>query len=763
MQDQPKQKWVAVFGAGITGLTAAHELIERGYGVEVFESEGPSPYDTECTIGGMAATQWVRVEHLARLNVLNAIQGADAVGGARDGTSPPDLTFVPTEPLPQGSVEDILAQMTIPFRKGSAVLDRNAKKILDSFAGQLKGCTLRIEVRGYTDRRDALPFSDPAKNGREKQQDDLQRANAVCAYLAQHGVDKRILEPVNYGLGHRDDWTKSDDDRCYVDFRTLEDWIPGEHGFRFFPAFYRNLRDTMARTPIAEDTEEFIETPWTVEDNVIPTVSQGINPEGGCSYVLPRERIQSVQQMFDVLCNSLAGSRYTFKDLALIQVKLFKYITSCAARRQDYEDLSWWEFVEGERYSEAFRTYLDKIPQNLVAMNAKECDARTYGNIQTQILLGQFTGGSKTDGTLNGPTTLAWLKHWRRYLESQGVIFRNATLTGFENGPQNTVWPRVHVPDDAEGHDEIIVRDYYVVAISLEEIHQLLTAHPEMNEDDFDRIRAMQLGEATCAKPDGVLQHMSGIQYYLLADMKLLRGHIVYPDSEWGLSSIYQTQFWMRKRGWWDGYHGVLSVDISDWHTPSRHLGKSAWECTRTEIAHEVWRQIKATLKEEEKKKLPKYVHYHLDECIAFDRRSGSRKLPSGNDDRMLITLKGRYRQRPGTPGKYAVHCGNLVLAGTYMQTYFRLTTMEAANESARHAVNAILNHDNFRGDHCEIMNPEDCEFGDLKYFVDLDQALHDQGLPHLVDILGLDQVPGSWFNGPPDLTALGLSFLCRA
>ena len=26
-------------------------------------------------------------------------------------------------------------------------------------------------------------------------------------------------------------------------------WLPGEHGFRFFPNFYRHITDTMARTP----------------------------------------------------------------------------------------------------------------------------------------------------------------------------------------------------------------------------------------------------------------------------------------------------------------------------------------------------------------------------------------------------------------------------------------------------------------------------------------------------------------------------------
>ena len=43
--------------------------------------------------------------------------------------------------------------------------------------------------------------------------------------------------------------------------------------------------------------------------------------------------------------------------------------------------------------------------------------------------------------------------------------------------------------------------------------------------------------------------------------------------------------------------------------------------------------------------------------------------------------------------GGYQVHHNSLVFAGTWTKTFTRMTTMEAACESARHAVNAILDH----------------------------------------------------------------------
>src|SRR5262249_37974482 len=43
--------------------------------------------------------------------------------------------------------------------------------------------------------------------------------------------------------------------------------IAGEHGFRFFPGFYRNLRDTMRRTPIFDPVTGTF-TPRTALDNL---------------------------------------------------------------------------------------------------------------------------------------------------------------------------------------------------------------------------------------------------------------------------------------------------------------------------------------------------------------------------------------------------------------------------------------------------------------------------------------------------------------
>ena len=53
---------VTVFGAGVAGLSAAHELIERGFSVQVVEPERSPDDEYAAEVGGMARNQFGRVK-----------------------------------------------------------------------------------------------------------------------------------------------------------------------------------------------------------------------------------------------------------------------------------------------------------------------------------------------------------------------------------------------------------------------------------------------------------------------------------------------------------------------------------------------------------------------------------------------------------------------------------------------------------------------------------------------------------------------------
>ena len=112
-----------------------------------------------------------------------------------------------------------------------------------------------------------------------------------------------------------------------------------------------------------------------------------------------------------------------------------------------------------------------------------------------------------------------------------------------------------------------------------------------------------------------------------------------------------------------------------------------------------------------------------------------------------------------GREVRYQVSNSRWVMAGNFMATHTRLTTMESANESGRHAANAIIDEllgtrlqelynggGTSLGDVVEIWDPADHEIPDLAPFKRLDAALFDRRIPHFLDVLeipaAIDRLP---------------------
>ena len=517
-----------------------------------------------------------------------------------------------------------------------------------------------------------------------------------------------------WGLGDAHAPDRDPRKRDYVGFHPRQRRLPGEHGFRFFPAFYWHLFDTMKRTPILEivprspvdaarrrafiqkygtlpdrsyqiDTM-FVETPRTAYDNLVPASTQAVIGERETAPAfIPRRRLRSFEATWRALHALLTTMRATLEDIRRFNLKIFKYLTSSSARREkEYEAISWWDFFDGDRLSPGFQEALDSWPQALVAMTAWEGDARTQGDVAVQLLLDQLADVRYTDGTLNGPTSEAWFAPWRQYLQMQGVAFVHGELQGIQlkDGRIDLKLFRF------DGKPARQKAGYYLIALPLPEVKRLITeelveayerAHPASPEsgpqdDTLRRIHEFPVGGLEQPHPEGALQHLSGIQYYFAEDIQWVDGHTYYPDSEWGLSSISQAIFWVDKHVISDGYRGTLSVCIANWYKKSRRTGKCAWESSPEEIAEEVWKQIVRGLSQRSARPAapgdkpppglpfaepPEPLYYHIDDSMRFkeggsgvleNRRRSSSIDPAGG---------GSARGSRGTTRRTSIACSS--------------------------------------------------------------------------------------------------------
>ncbi|MBX3158258.1 MAG: FAD-dependent oxidoreductase [Deltaproteobacteria bacterium] len=448
--------------------------------------------------------------------------------------------------------------------------------------------------------------------------------------------------------------------------------LPGEHGFRFYPRFYRHVIDTMERIPLPAG--------GVVADRLRGTTESAIAMIDEATWF--RFHRRKVTRPFDVLETvELFFQELDFDaaDVALFAAKLLQFFTSCDARRLGaYDDISWWQFLEGDMYSAKFQRQLRAVPRTMVAMDPQIGSARTIGAISMQLILDFASAGVSNDRTLGGPTSQAWFEPWLAYLRARGVrLHARQPISSFVL--DGAYIRGVVLPDGS-----LATADHFVLATPVEVAARLISPQMAAADPQLERVRTARL--------DTLLSWMIGIQYFLYEDVPLVRGHTFYPDAPWGLTTISQAQFWrpsfgLFRRAYGDGsVGGVISVDVSEWNTPGDFVKKPARMCTPREIAHEVWEQLKAALNTgvpgEEVLRDELLHSWHLDDDLDY-----SRGVPPTNHNRLLVHPPGAWRTRPEAETRIP----NLVLASDYVRTHTDLASMEGANEAARRAVNAIL------------------------------------------------------------------------
>jgi 15-cis-phytoene desaturase len=472
-----------------------------------------------------------------------------------------------------------------------------------------------------------------------------------------------------------------------------KDVLPGEHGFRFFPAFYHLIDDTLGRIPVDPSNgpvapEAGLAPPLNgrsvLTENMISPKSQAWGEDGSPIVEFPRRPLREHPgDVAELVRFFFQGMRLPLLDLAKVWMRMLKFIRSCDRRRlEQYETQTFWEFMQADRLSERTQGLLRRVPRCLVAMDALHGNARTLNNVAFLLMIHGVGGNQPPDRILKGPTTAMWIDPWVRWLRTLGVRF----LTGPRFALTSLALEDGQIASATLDGGDQVKADRYVVALPLEEAAKLVTDPLEAASPELAKLRRINL--------DASLSWMTGVQFYLKRDVPVVDGHVAYVESPWAATSVSQAQYWaprdFKQRYGLGEVDGILSVDVSDWETAGRIHRKRADRCTRAEIEEELIEQIGAVLTDQGQPILTaaNVRAIHIDEDIQF----GANGVVSGNSSRLLIHPPGLWEQRP-TP-----HDGNgianLYLVGDYVRNDMDLATMEGANQSARDAVNAMLKAD---------------------------------------------------------------------
>jgi uncharacterized protein with NAD-binding domain and iron-sulfur cluster len=468
--------------------------------------------------------------------------------------------------------------------------------------------------------------------------------------------------------------------------------LPGEHGFRFFPGFYKHVPDTMGRIPIGDG--------HTVFENLTQSTRIEIAREGGAhTLITPAQFPRSLQEGELALRAAWAYATQLaipVADQIHFLELLGRLLSACEQRRfEEYENESWWDFAGAQRRSAGYQKYLaDGLTRTLVAARAREMSARTGGYILLQLLQDLAQPGMQVDRVLNGPTNDAWIDPWLAHLRDLGVDYRlrhrveeiqcdGERVTGIAG--HEVSWP-----DQSAEQRFVDEADLYISAVPVEVMQSEIDLPLKQSVPELGKLDRL------------VYRWMNGIVFYLRRDVPLVHGHMIFIDSAWSLTAISQRQFWPNVDFSTLGegnVGGILSVDISEWETDGVYAarGQPANMCSREVIAAEVWSQLQAALNGSRQVLSDRNrLGWFLDpDIVAPNPPSADTNL-----EPLLVNEKGSWAFRPEAS---LPEVPNLFLASDYVRTYTDLATMEGANEAARRAVNAILDATGSRQERCRV------------------------------------------------------------
>src|SRR5581483_9686845 len=127
--------------------------------------------------------------------------------------------------------------------------------------------------------------------------------------------------------------------------------LPGEHGFRFFPGFYKHVTDTMRRIPYG--------THGNVFDNLSVATRILLARAGQTEITWLARCPTTLDELRVFLIELFTPLGVPIEELSFFVGCLLRVATSRPDRRPDeYENTPWWDFIAATQRGQAYQAYL---------------------------------------------------------------------------------------------------------------------------------------------------------------------------------------------------------------------------------------------------------------------------------------------------------------------------------------------------------------------------------------------------------------------
>lgn len=526
--------------------------------------------------------------------------------------------------------------------------------------------------------------------------------------------------------------------------------LPTEHGFRFFPGFYKHITATMKEIPL--DTGGNVYDKNLVDTDVYTFLFS--NKSGRLDVPINVGTYLSSFR-FGTLVNKIRRLRKQKQDSGIeitedgtkrFVQSITEVFTTCNARiDNNYDNISWSEYIDAENRANVYGAdYKDLlatgISKNLVAVRADVANARTGAKLIGHMIwhiVSPFA--PPADKILNAPTQDAWIDPWVNFLRQKGLtIHTDRRVVSIEFDPGTRLITGVR-HDDVEAiynQEDPVVKGkswkYYessdvIAKLKLEQADYFICAMPIERLDEV--MERSKFNGYQIKQYDPALQNfealwrntewMTGIMFYFDTPIDIARGHITIADEDAAVTMISQLQFWTEylrnrqpivRKG--KTVKALLSVIVSNWEAKSKYIANKdirLRNLSREEVVEEI-RELIFRCEIEKGKTLGTYrdnlIDAFLDDSITdYDPNLANPrykeiegKFTLYNKEPLFINKTHSYHLRP--TGYTAFR--NLFLASDYVKTNADLGCMDSADEAARRAVNNILRLEKLR-DFCQI------------------------------------------------------------